>query len=240
MPVETIRAYVLGIGWSAVGIYVNTFFNPRYPQINLPSSVVQLLLYPCGRLCQYVLPDWGFTLRGTRFSLNPGMLFQGPDADHNHVLGCQYHVCAMEHFDPELPVYYHKAWVSWGYDILLVFSTQCIGFGLAGLLRRFVVYPPKALWSSLLPTLALNRALPLPEEKRSINGWTISRYKFFFICFFAMFVYYWVPGYLFPVLLNFDCMSWISPNNFNLAMVSGNNIGLGLNPQGTFDWLIMR
>ena len=47
-------------------------FSPRQPGISIPGSVVQLLLVPMGRGLAAVLPDWGFTLFGTRHSLNPG------------------------------------------------------------------------------------------------------------------------------------------------------------------------
>jgi hypothetical protein len=72
IPVETIRAYFLGIGWAVIGTVVNTFFAPRFPTINLTSAVIQIILYPMGLALQYTLPNWGVTIRGTRHSLNPG------------------------------------------------------------------------------------------------------------------------------------------------------------------------
>lgn len=74
-----------------------------------------------------------------------------------------------------------------------------MGLGFAGMLRRFVVYPIQALWPNILPTVALNRALLVKETHESINGWRMSRYKFFFIFFIGMTVYFWLPGFLFPV-----------------------------------------
>ena len=72
MHYETLRAYVLGVGWSCIGAGVNTFFNFRFPHISISSAVVQILVYPYGLLWARVVPDWGFTFRGSRFSLNPG------------------------------------------------------------------------------------------------------------------------------------------------------------------------
>jgi hypothetical protein len=51
------------------------------------------------------------------------------------------------------------------------------GPGFAGYLRRFSVYPVKALWPTILPTIAMNRALTQAEPKENINGWTVSRYR---------------------------------------------------------------
>ncbi len=43
-----------------------------YRRAGLSGSVIQILLFPCGRLLAYVLPDWGVSLWGVRHSLNPG------------------------------------------------------------------------------------------------------------------------------------------------------------------------
>lgn len=71
-PCETIRSYAIGLVWLLVGCFVNQFFIFRFPSISISSDVLQLLTYPCGEFLARVLPDWGFTFRGTRITLNPG------------------------------------------------------------------------------------------------------------------------------------------------------------------------
>ena len=78
--------------------------------------------------------------------------------------------------------FYDNKWVDWGYQILLILSTNFLGVGLAGIMRKFAVYPVKAVWPSILPSLALNKALLTPSKKEKINGWKISSYMFF--CYF--------------------------------------------------------
>ncbi len=34
--------------------------------------MIQILLFPCAKFLELVLPDWGITLFGVRHSLNPG------------------------------------------------------------------------------------------------------------------------------------------------------------------------
>ena len=51
---------------------MSTFFNSRFPAITLGGAVIQILLFPCAKVLEYVLPDWGITVFGTRHSLNPG------------------------------------------------------------------------------------------------------------------------------------------------------------------------
>ena len=51
-----------------------------------------------------------------------------------------------------------------------------------------------------------------------------------------MFIWFWFPNTIFQALHSFNWMTWISPQNFNLAMVTGFYGGLGINPWATFDW----
>ena len=55
-------------------------------------------------------------------------------------------------------------------------------------------------------------------------------------CFGAMFVYSWFPSYLIQAMSYFNWMTWIAPDNVNLAAVTGSVGGLGLNPFPTWDW----
>ena len=181
-PCETIRAYVLGMIFMGGATALNTFFSPRQPAISISSNVLQLLLAPCGQFLAKVLPDVGFTIRGKRWSLNPG-----PWSYKEQMLstvmftiasgaGGTYYVYLVQ----RLPQYLNQQWVTFGYEILLALSVQFFGFGFAGILRRYVVFPVTAMWPSILPTLALNRALIIPEKKGEvINGWKLTRYRFF-------------------------------------------------------------
>ena len=38
VPIETIRAYFLGIGWAIIGTFMSTFFNSRFPSIGKMGS----------------------------------------------------------------------------------------------------------------------------------------------------------------------------------------------------------
>lgn len=59
LPVETLRSYVLGLGWMAGAAAVNTFFRARQPTITLRASGLQLLLAPSVMFLARVFPDWG-------------------------------------------------------------------------------------------------------------------------------------------------------------------------------------
>ncbi|CZR63038.1 related to Oligopeptide transporter 2 [Phialocephala subalpina] len=238
-PCETFRSYFLGLVWMAGTTALNTFFSPRQPAITITASVLQLLIAPCGIFFAKVLPDWGITVFGTRHSLNPGpwsykeQMFATIIFNISNSVGGVYYVYLVQ----QLPQYLNQKWVTFGYEIMLALSTQFFGLGLAGLLRRFVIYPVTAIWPKNFPTLALNRALVVPEKKGEVvNGWNMSRYRFFMWSFLAMFLYFWIPNFLFNALHAFNWMTWIAPNNFNLGMVTGFYGGMGFNPWATFDW----
>ncbi|KAI5963484.1 OPT2 [Candida pseudojiufengensis] len=242
IPVETIRVYIIGIIWTGLGAVINQFFTERQPSISLAVSVVQLFSYPCGKFLEWVLPSWNVKLGKFSFNLNPG-----PYTYKEQVLVtifCSVTGGATSYVSYNIlmqksEVFYGNKWADFGYQVLLILSTNFLGIGLAGLMRKIAVYPVQALWPSILPELALNRALLVPEKKENINGWKISGYNFFFICFCGMFLYFWIPDYLFQALSTFNWMTWIAPNNMNLSVVTGFVGGLGLNPISTFDWNII-
>lgn len=201
--------------------------------------MIQILLYPCAKVLEFILPDWGLTVMGVRHSLNPGpwtfkeQMFATITYNIAIYTTNSYGMILVQ----KSPVFYGEKFVSFGYQLMLTLFVQLMGMGFAGYLRRFSVYPVKALWPTVLPTIAMNRALTRPEVKENIYGWTISRYKFFYICTISMFFYYWLPGYLFTALSTFNWMTWISPKNVTLAILTGSESGLGLfNPITTFDW----
>ena len=190
-----------------------------------------------GRFMALALPDWGFRFRGTRYTLNPGpwttkeqlfatILFSG-----STTIGNFTGLLVMR-----LPIFFGQKWATFGFAIMLAWANQIYGLGMAGILRRLTVYPIEAVWPANLPVLALNRTLINSDNKReNINGWKMTRYTCFLIASAVFLVYYWFPNQFFQALRMFNWMTWIAPNNFNLATVTGSWGGMGFNPISTFD-----
>ncbi|KAK7203373.1 OPT oligopeptide transporter protein-domain-containing protein [Myxozyma melibiosi] len=238
VPVESLRAYVILVVWTIVGSGVNQFFSSRLPQITLTTDIMQLLIYFTARVLEF-LPDVGFTVFGTRVSANPGPWSFKEQMFCTIAINAGMttpYVTQANIIVQKLDLFYGSTWVSIGYQFLLVLSSQFMGFGYAGLMRRLAVYPIKALWPIVLPSLAMNRALVSNRKNEIANGWKISGVKFFFIVFAASFLWAWIPDYLFPALSEFDWMTWIAPNNFNLVAITGISMGMGINPIPSFDW----
>ncbi|GEQ68738.1 hypothetical protein JCM33374_g2406 [Metschnikowia sp. JCM 33374] len=72
LPCETLRVYIVGIIWTAIGAFINEFFKQRQPSISLNSAVVQVFLYPSGLLLAWVLPKYKLKLWKWTLDLNPG------------------------------------------------------------------------------------------------------------------------------------------------------------------------
>ncbi|BFZ59744.1 hypothetical protein YB2330_000761 [Saitoella coloradoensis] len=235
LTVNTIRMWVLGMIFTTLGTGINVLFSLREPSIYVSSLVAQLLSFPAGRAWDLVMPDREFVVWGKRLNLRPGpfnikehtvitimanVSFAGGAAYSTDVLLSQQ-------------VFYGQNW-GFGWQILLTLSSQVLGFGLAGLSRRFLVYPASIIWPGNLPNAALFASLH-KNENGIANGWSVSRYRFFLYVFIGGFCWYWVPGFLFQGLSYFAFVTWIAPNNVKVNQIFGQASGISLLPL-TFDW----
>jgi OPT family small oligopeptide transporter len=235
-PCETIRSYTISIIWLIVAAGVNEFFSHRRPSITLTSSVLSILMYPCGKLWELIMPNAMVPWFGGKIPLNPGRYTYKEQMFATILSGVSGTSVYVSYNIVTQRMFFKEKWVDFGFQFLLTMSTQCLGLAFAGILRKFCIYPSRAVWPTLLPTIALNRALLRRERKESIHGWKISSYNFFWIVFGSMFLYFWIPNYLFQAVSYFNWTTWIKPSNFNLAAITGTVGGLGLNPITTFDW----
>ncbi|RDW61371.1 hypothetical protein BP5796_11263 [Coleophoma crateriformis] len=240
IPCGTIRAWVLGLIWACGLAALNQFFAPRQPSITITVYLAQMFVYPMGVFLAKTLPTRMF-LQGSKFefSLNPG-----PFSEKEHML-----ITIMANvtvttpqvieliFVQKLPIFFGQEWAgSWGYQLCMVLSTQFLGYSLAGICRRYLVYPPQMIWYYTLSQGALNKALH-NTGNYTANGWKISRFNFFFVAFGAMFCYYWLPNTVFPTLTFFNWITWIKPQSAVTAIVTGSYyFNLGFNPLSSFDW----
>ncbi|KAF9420377.1 hypothetical protein BGZ76_004098, partial [Entomortierella beljakovae] len=224
LPTLTFRFWVMGILFTGLLAFVNQFFFFRSNPFTLPSTVIQLIAYPIGKFMARVLPH--------------GILNPGPFNVKEHVLITMTANCASQAaYAVDITiiqrVFYHQ---DFGFlaNLLLVFSTQILGFGMAGVLRRYLVYPAAMVWPANLVQVALFNTLH-QDEDLAPGQW--SRYKFFMVAAIGMFLYSWIPGFLFPALGAFAWICYINPQNVLLAQLTGDSsLGLGVL---SFDWTVI-
>lgn len=99
-----------------------------------------------------------------------------------------------------------------------------MGYALAGIMRRFLVWPAAMLWPSTLIKATLSHTL-FRDKDPEVPGWTISRYRYFLYVVAGMFIWNWIPGYIFTALSNFGFVTWIKPNDVVLNQIFGSFTG---------------
>lgn len=212
---------------------VNQFFSLRYPTITIGFVVAQVLSYPIGKALEK-LPDWRVGI--DFFNLNPGPFTKQEHALLTIIVSltastsyAMYILNAQTNFyNQDVPI---------GYQILLVFSTQLLGYGVSGMTRRWIVYPAAMIWPQTLITCTVFSTLAKTSisEHLHVSRISWSRYRMFTVVGIFSFVWYWFPGFIFKALSYFNWVCWIAPHNIVVNQIFGINSGLGVIPI-TFDW----
>ncbi|GAB2220882.1 hypothetical protein Droror1_Dr00012040 [Drosera rotundifolia] len=232
LPVLTFRMWVLGSLSCIILSFLNQFFWYRTEPLSITAISAQIVVVPLGQYMAAVLPNRVF-FKGTRweFTLNPG-----PFNVKEHVLitifanagaGSVYAI----HIVTVVKVFYKKH-ISFFVSFIVIVTTQVLGFGWAGIFRRYLVEPAEMWWPTNLVQVSLFRALHEKEERRR-GG--LTRIQFFLISFICSFAYYVYPGYLFQMLTSLSWICWIFPSS-----ILANQLGSGLNGLGIaalgIDW----
>ncbi|PSS04477.1 Oligopeptide transporter like [Actinidia chinensis var. chinensis] len=232
LPVLTFRMWVLGLTSCVLLAFVNQFFWYRSEPLTVSSISAQIAVVPLGHLMARTITDRVF-FAGTRwsFTLNPG-----PFNVKEHVLitifansgaGSVY----ATHILSAVKLYYKKE-LTFLPALIVMITTQVLGFGWAGLFRKYLVEPGTMWWPSNLVQVSLFRALH-EKEKRPQGGTT--RTQFFLITFMCGFAYYIFPGYLIPLLTSFSWVCWLAPKSILVQQIGSGMKGLGIGSLG-FDW----
>ncbi|KAF9096029.1 hypothetical protein BGX29_008765 [Mortierella sp. GBA35] len=224
IPCVTFRFWVMGL----ISIFSLSFFRDA-PMV-VGGLVIQLLSYPIGKFMATVLPTTEYNFFGNKLKLNPG-----PFNVKEHVLITIMASCgAGTAYAVDIIVIqrvFYKQDFGFLANLLLILTTQLVGYGMAGILRRYLVYPAAMIWPSNLATVALFNTLHRREELTH-GQWT--RQKFFAVCAIGSFLYYWIPAYIFPAITALTFLCYIQPSNVVLSQLTGSN-GLGLGVL-SLDW----
>ncbi|KAL1859528.1 hypothetical protein VTK73DRAFT_7572 [Phialemonium thermophilum] len=241
LPVNTIRAWTIGLVLCTIGSGVNMLFSLRNPTVQLTTFVVQLISYPIGLGWDLIFPDRVFEVFGIKFNLRPGRFNFKEHVVIVVMSNAAYGGGALYATDVIIA---QQTWYGqkfdWGWQIMLGITTLCTGYGLAGLARRFLVWPAAMIWPSDLVNCALFYTLHdhSPSDPAKTGGWSIGRYKWFLIVFSGAFVWYWFPGWIFQGLSWFCWITWIWPDNVIVNQLFGGYSGYGLLGV-SFDWTII-
>lgn len=208
IPCLTFRSIFLGLFFAIVVTALNVFFYFRYPSPFITPILVQVLAYPCGKFLAYLLPanEWRLPKWSRRlgcpedFSFNPGPF----NIKEHTVLVIIANIATGPAFALNFSVAAEKFYgvdLGAGFDILLILTTQIIGFGIAGLCRRFLVWPAAMIWPQNLVFCTLLNTLHAEDEDIDGGNGGLSRFKFLVWVFSGAFFWYFLPGELHPSML---------------------------------------
>ncbi|KAL5145694.1 Oligopeptide transporter 6 [Glycine soja] len=232
MQLLTFRMWVLGVLSCVLLSFVNQFFWYRTQPLIVTSISAQIAVVPIGHFMARTLPTRVF-FKDSRFEFS---LNRGPFNIKEHVLitifansgaGTVY----ATHILSAVKLMYKRR-LDFLPALLVMLTTQILGFGWAGLFRKFLVEPGEMWWPSNLVQVSLFSALH-EKSKRPKGGTT--RTQFFLLVLVSGLAYYVFPGYLFSMLTSFSWMCWLAPKSVLVQQLGSGLRGLGIAAFG-IDW----
>ncbi|BGP17800.1 hypothetical protein JCM10213_001699 [Rhodosporidiobolus nylandii] len=225
LPTLTFRVWLLGTVLCIFGAAVSQLFFFKSNAPSFSSFFIILISYPLGKWMERLLPD----------SLNPG-----PFGKKEHLLiGILAGSGASAAYAGEIvavqSLYYKSDLGAFG-GLLLLLSTQLIGFGLSGLTYRLLVRPTVMIWPSQLVTVALYETLHggAKEEQQQ----TRDRMRFFTWSFLGIFGWQFLPAVVFPTLTSIAVLCIINNQSWVMRILGSGYDGFGyLN--FSLDWSVI-
>lgn len=136
-------------------------------------------------------------------------------------------------FDSDLPLssvtvailrLYYKEELGPIASITLLITTQCIGFGLAGMLQQILIAPTSMIWPSTLVDIQLFTTLHNSKSNKLMQ----YRMKIFtYICL-STFIYQFLPALFFPTLTSIATLCLIDNRSKLMRTLGSGYSGLGV------------
>lgn len=243
LSISTPRMWTMALTSAVVGSSMNLLFSLRYPSVTLTPIVALLVVYPLGLLWDRALKrendhlledhdgDCNLTspsissdvsppaLRRTRTKLRLWLARGRWNRKEHACVFVSSNVSFAFAFATDIiteQVKFYKQDVSMTYQVLLILSSQLLGYSLAGIFSEFLVKPENLVWPGNLVATSMLSALHNGDNTVG-DRWRMSRWQFFTIVFGGSFVYYFLPGLLFPALSYFNILTWFAPNSVIMA-----------------------
>ncbi|KAH8171481.1 OPT oligopeptide transporter protein [Sarocladium implicatum] len=239
VPVDTVRSWCIGLVTCTVVAACNVLLGLRRSPITISATVVQLISYPVGCAWAKVVPEKSIRLFGKEIEVNPGPF----NVKEHTIITMMTAAGSMPSYAIDILLaqeIFYQQYFKWGFQILLIVSTQAMGFGLAGISRRFLIWPSAMVWPGTLVTTTVMYSLHdrSRSDPAATNGWRIGRYRFFLLMALITFIWAWVPQVFAIFLQLFMFPVWIAPENTIVNQLFGGQTGLGILPI-SFDWSVI-
>ncbi|CAG8582907.1 7331_t:CDS:2, partial [Scutellospora calospora] len=226
LPCMTFRYWVLSTLFTALGAAISVFYYFRPSRILFSILFVILASYILGKWMEKILPNRIFRIINWEFNLNPGPFNYkehvciGAAASAGGVLAYAVDIIAVQEL-------FYNIKVDFLIGFLLLISSQMLGYGLAGFVRKYLVYPANMIWPQSLVYATMYNTLHgnIFETNKKI--------RFFYIAFASMLVWQFIPEYLFLWLTSISILCLVAPGN-NVAKL----LGSGYRGAGVLDFTL--
>ncbi|KAI0700199.1 OPT oligopeptide transporter [Cytidiella melzeri] len=220
LPAITFRTIFLGIGLSIFSSVLATIYTFK-PQSSTVSQLFCLIIaYVLGEAMARLIPT-----RGWFRYLNPGPFNIKEHAAIVIMASTAASVAIAMEIIAALDLFYNIT-LSPAVAIFQIFSSQMLGYGMAGILRTLLVYPTYAFYPAYISVVSLLQSLHFGD---ALN---MKRRRYFWIVFTAIFFWEWIPQYPFPLLSAISVICLIDNGRHafvrNLFGAGSSNEGIGL------------
>ncbi|EIN12728.1 OPT oligopeptide transporter [Punctularia strigosozonata HHB-11173 SS5] len=230
LPVLTFRTVFLGIGLSAFSSVLATIYTFKPQNASVSQLFCLIIAYVLGTAMHSLLPS-----RGWFRYLNPGPFNIKEHAAIVMMASTASSVAVAMEVIAALDLFY-DIHLNAAAALFQMFSSQMLGYGIAGMLRTLLVYPTYAFYPTYISVVNLLQSLHfggmLNHKKR----------RYFWIVFAAIFCWEWIPQYPFPWLtaISIVCLIDNGRHDFvrNLFGAGNSNEGIGLLSFGT-SWTLI-
>lgn len=136
LPCNTVRAWTIGLVLVVFGASMNTLFSLRQPSISVGALIAQIIAWPMGHGWAKWFPE-SVPFFGRRISLNPGPF----NVKEHSIIVVMASVSFSVAYATDIilaQVVFYKQDFGIIFQLLLTISTQSLGYGIAGILRKFL------------------------------------------------------------------------------------------------------
>ncbi|KAI0249949.1 OPT oligopeptide transporter protein-domain-containing protein [Lactifluus subvellereus] len=227
----TIRSFLIGLSLSTFGGILAQIYYFKPQTVSVSVMFLAVISYAIGTLMETVIPRTGWF----RY-LNPGpfhkkenafIVIMASAAAHS-AMGTQ--VLAVQRL-------FYNITPNGVISILLLFSSQLLGYGIGGLMRPILLYPSKMLYPDVLPLVSMVDTF-YDEAKSRQSKSNRKRLRLFYVTFLAILTWEIFPEWVFPLLTGVSVFCLANPTSPDFTRIFGGsngNEGLGLLAL-SFDW----
>jgi len=229
----TFRVLILGTGLSAFGGVLAEIYYFKPQTVLVSTMFLAIIGYVLGLFMEFVIPR-KISLFGRSMSfyyLNPGP-FNKKELAFILIMASAAATSALATETLAVQRLFYNITPNPAASIFLLFSSQFIGYGIAGVMRSILLYPAKMLYPGVLPLISMFDAFYKDGKVAS------KKLRLFYIAFTAIFFWEMLPEYLFPLLTGLSIFCLANPNSPDFTLIFGGsngNEGLGLFSI-CFDW----